>query len=210
MWSKGLNDIFTRNYQADPSLAWQYFGSANGILRFYPGMPWNMKKTDIYDCRVQPWYIEAATCSKDIIILFDVSGSMTGFKNYVARTTLKSLLDTLSNNDYVNVYAFNNKIRLVMNCSMGLVQATKENILTILNTLTPTNNGKNHTIPLEGNADLTTAYIEAFTMLKEVSRFCIILIKTLMNRASSAFVSVNNHCKICVCNIQCFFFLIAR
>ncbi|XP_073958032.1 ca[2+] channel Muscle-specific alpha2/delta subunit [Choristoneura fumiferana] len=166
VWSKGLNDIFTRNYQADPSLAWQYFGTANGILRFYPGMPWNMKETDIYDCRVQSWYIEAATCSKDIIVLFDVSGSMTGFKNYVARTTLKSLLDTLSNNDYVNVYAFKNDTHLVMNCSEGLVQATKENIGTILHTLTPTDGGKKHKILLEGNANLTKAYIKAFEMLK--------------------------------------------
>ncbi|KAL4716963.1 hypothetical protein ACJJTC_012774 [Scirpophaga incertulas] len=167
LWSKGLNEIFIKNYKSDPSLAWQYFGSSRGILRFYPGMPWNnRKKVDTYDCRVRSWYIEAATCSKDVIILFDVSGSMTGFKNYVARRTLRSLVDTLSNNDYVNVYTFKNSTGEVVKCFVGLVQATPENLNTITDTLEPTDNGKTHKVPLEGNANLTEAYIKAFTTLK--------------------------------------------
>ncbi|CAB3256391.1 unnamed protein product [Arctia plantaginis] len=172
MWSKELNDIFTKNYKSDPSLSWQYFGSSHGILRFYPGMPWNFQHTDTYDCRVKSWYIEAATCSKDMIILFDVSGSMTGFKNYVARRTLQSILDTLSNNDYVNVYTFKNQTHVVVECFVGLVQATPENLKTLLDTLTPTDNGKKHKVPLEGNANLTEAYMRAFTTLRERRAHC--------------------------------------
>ncbi|CAG9796424.1 unnamed protein product [Diatraea saccharalis] len=173
LWSKGLNDIFIKNYKSDPSLAWQYFGSSRGILRFFPGMPWNNRKVvDTYDCRVRPWYIEAATCSKDVIILFDVSGSMTGFKNYVARRTLRSLLDTLSNNDYVNVYYFKNKAAEVVKCFKGLVQATPENLKTITDTLEPTDNGKTHKVQLEGNANLTAAYIKAFKTLEAKRTNC--------------------------------------
>lgn len=131
-------------------------------------MPWNTKKTDIYDCRVKSWYIEAATCSKDVIILFDVSGSMTGFKNYVARRTLQSLLETLSNNDYVNVYTFKDKVAGVVKCFVGLVQATPENVKTIVDALEPKEEGKKHKVPLEGNANLTAAYIQAFETLREV------------------------------------------
>lgn len=168
LWSEKLTEVFTNNYKSDPSLVWQYFGSAHGVLRFYPGMPWNINEIDTYDCRVKSWYIEAATCSKDVIILFDVSGSMTGFKNYVARITLSSLLKTLSNNDYVNVYTFNATTKETVKCFKGLVQATPENINTIINALEPKANGK-HKVGLEGNANLTTAYIAAFTTLKEVS-----------------------------------------
>lgn len=169
LWSKGLNEVFTQNYKSDPSLSWQYFGSSHGILRFYPGMPWNKMEVDTYDCRVKSWYIEAATCSKDVIILFDVSGSMTGFKNYVARRTLRSLLDTLSNNDFVNVYTFKKEVAEVVNCFKGLVQATRENLNTLRDMLEPTNEGKKHKVLLDGNANLTQAYIKAFTTLKEVS-----------------------------------------
>lgn len=172
MWSKGLNYVFTKNYKSDPSLVWQYFGSSHGILRFYPGMPWNRQDTDTYDCRVQSWYIEAATCSKDMIILFDVSGSMTGFKNYVARRTLQSILDTLSNNDYVNVYTFKNVTNNVVACFVDLVQATRENLDTIMDIVTPTDNGKKHKVPLEGPANLTEAYIKAFKTLESKRTHC--------------------------------------
>ncbi|XP_072941901.1 voltage-dependent calcium channel subunit alpha-2/delta-4 [Epargyreus clarus] len=171
LWSKDLNEIFTKNYQSDPSLVWQYFGSSRGVLRFYPGMPWNMQETDTYDCRVKSWYIEAATCSKDVVILFDVSGSMTGFKNYVARMTLQSILATLSNNDFVNVYTFKANTTEVVACFKGFVQATPENLLTIRSLLEPMKDGK-HRVPLEGNANLTKAYITAFTTLKERRKDC--------------------------------------
>lgn len=170
LWSEGLNEIFIRNYKSDPSLVWQYFGSSYGILRFFPAMPWRSQdiEVDAYDCRVRPWYIEAATCSKDVIILFDVSGSMTGFKNFVARRTLKALLDTLSNNDYVNVYTFKNETKEVVHCFVDLVQATKENLASITRTLEPTDGSKKHNVPLEGYANLTIAFTKAFTTLKQV------------------------------------------
>lgn len=124
-------------------------------------------KPDTYDCRVMSWYIEAATCSKDVIILFDVSGSMTGFKNYVARRTLRSLLDTLSNNDFVNVFYFKKNVGKVIECFENLVQATKENIITIREKLEPLANGShNWNNKLEGNADLTEAYRQAFLTLR--------------------------------------------
>lgn len=37
-WSENLNEIFIRNYQDDPSLSWQYFGSSSGFMRQYPGV----------------------------------------------------------------------------------------------------------------------------------------------------------------------------
>ncbi|KAI0233019.1 hypothetical protein LSAT2_016709 [Lamellibrachia satsuma] len=36
-WSEKLDEYFRKNYEEDPTLTWQYFGSASGFLRSYPG-----------------------------------------------------------------------------------------------------------------------------------------------------------------------------
>ena len=38
--TKELDRIFVENMRNDSSLKWQYFGSANGVLRTFPGRRW--------------------------------------------------------------------------------------------------------------------------------------------------------------------------
>lgn len=35
--SEALNEVFIDNFQKDPTLTWQYFGSSTGFFRLYPG-----------------------------------------------------------------------------------------------------------------------------------------------------------------------------
>lgn len=35
--TEALNDVFISNFQKDPTLTWQYFGSSYGFFRIYPG-----------------------------------------------------------------------------------------------------------------------------------------------------------------------------
>ncbi|KAM8980759.1 voltage-dependent calcium channel subunit alpha-2/delta-4 [Sarcophilus harrisii] len=41
--SEALNPIFVENFQRDPTLTWQYFGSSTGFFRLYPGMKMKQK-----------------------------------------------------------------------------------------------------------------------------------------------------------------------
>lgn len=160
-WSEILDEVFTQNYQSDPALSWQYFGSNLGIMRNFPAMSWDRNKTDTFDCRKRSWYIETATCSKDVVILLDNSGSMTGFRSFVARYTIKSLLGTFSNNDFINILSYSKSTNdSIIPCFADiLVQATPDNINAF-------NEATKLLVP-EGYANVTVALEKAFKLLEK-------------------------------------------
>lgn len=96
------------------------------VLTFYEGsilklksvtaMDWATDPVDLYDCRMRSWYIEAATSPKDVLILVDNSGSMMGQRKEIARHLVNTILDTLGNNDYVNIMSFVNDTREIVEC----------------------------------------------------------------------------------------------
>ncbi|XP_026182191.1 voltage-dependent calcium channel subunit alpha-2/delta-4 [Mastacembelus armatus] len=128
--SETLNDVFIENFQKDSSLTWQYFGSATGFFRLYPGIQWIPDENGVvtYDCRTRNWYIQAATSPKDVVIVVDVSGSMKGLRLTIAKHTINTILDTLGENDFVNIIAYSDYVRYVEPCFRGtLVQADLDN-----------------------------------------------------------------------------------
>ncbi|XP_058802152.1 voltage-dependent calcium channel subunit alpha-2/delta-3 isoform X2 [Phymastichus coffea] len=154
-WSEELDETFKNNYRQDPSLSWQYFGSSTGFMRLYPATQWTPNGSDchdpdLYDCRTRSWYIEAATSPKDVLILVDISGSMTGMRKEIARHVVNNILDTLGNNDYVNIIKFSNITEYAVPCfGEGLVQANLANIRELKN----------------GISEMTTERIANFTMI---------------------------------------------
>ncbi|XP_057714191.1 voltage-dependent calcium channel subunit alpha-2/delta-3-like isoform X3 [Corythoichthys intestinalis] len=129
-WSEALNKVFVDNFERDPSLIWQYFGSAKGFFRQYPGIKWKPDEHGViaFDCRNRKWYIQAATSPKDVVILVDVSGSMKGLRLTIARQTVSSILDTLGDDDFFNIIAYNEELHYVEPCLNGtLVQADVAN-----------------------------------------------------------------------------------
>uniref|UniRef100_A0A3B3ZXI4 VWFA domain-containing protein n=1 Tax=Periophthalmus magnuspinnatus TaxID=409849 RepID=A0A3B3ZXI4_9GOBI len=126
--SEALNDVFIGNFQKDPTLTWQYFGSSSGFFRIYP-IKWTPDANGVaaFDCRNRN-YIQAATSPKDIIIMVDMSGSMKGLKMTIAKHTINTILDTLGENDFVNVIAYTDYVRYIEPCFKGtLVQADLDN-----------------------------------------------------------------------------------
>lgn len=166
LWSEQLDDVYRQNYQSDPALSWQYFGSDTGILRHYPAAQWidarsSKDEADTYDCRKRSWYIETATCSKDIVILLDHSGSMTGHSHHVAKFTIRSILDTFSNNDFFTIFQYSDNVTGVIPCfNDALVQATPENIEVFNTAISNLEDPANY-------ANLTLAYEKAFQILRK-------------------------------------------
>ncbi|XP_064858058.1 voltage-dependent calcium channel subunit alpha-2/delta-2-like isoform X3 [Oncorhynchus nerka] len=127
-WTQALERVFIDNHREDSSLRWQVFGSATGVTRYYPATPWRApNKIDLYDVRRRPWYIQGASSPKDMIIIVDVSGSVSGLTLKLMKTSVMEMLDTLSDDDYVNVARFNEKADAVVPCFKTLVQANMRN-----------------------------------------------------------------------------------
>uniref|UniRef100_A0AAQ4RP25 Calcium channel, voltage-dependent, alpha 2/delta subunit 2a n=1 Tax=Gasterosteus aculeatus aculeatus TaxID=481459 RepID=A0AAQ4RP25_GASAC len=110
-WTQALERVFIENRKEDSSLRWQVFGSATGVTRYYPATPWKApNKIDLYDVRRRPW-----------------SGSVSGLTLKLMKTSVVEMLETLSDDDYVNVARFNEKADAVVPCFRTLVQANVRN-----------------------------------------------------------------------------------
>uniref|UniRef100_A0A3Q4C0U2 VWFA domain-containing protein n=1 Tax=Mola mola TaxID=94237 RepID=A0A3Q4C0U2_MOLML len=162
-WSEALNKVFVDNFERDPTLIWQYFGSAKGFFRQYP-VKWHPDEHGVigFDCRNRK-YIQAATSPKDVVILVDVSGSMKGLRLTIARQTVSSILDTLGDDDFFNIIAYNQEIHYVEPCLNGtLVRADRTN----------KDHFREHLDKLfaKGIGLLGEALAEAFTILNNFNR----------------------------------------
>lgn len=75
----------------------------------------------MFDTRLQPWYIQAATCSKDVVILLDISGSMYGMHQSISQLVVKSMLKTFNNDDSINIISFNTNFFYLVPCFKDLL-----------------------------------------------------------------------------------------
>jgi voltage-dependent calcium channel alpha-2/delta-3 len=82
----------------------------------WPNENADRQNPDLYDCRTRPWYVLAANSPKNIVILQDISGSMTGLRREIAKHVVSTILDTLTENDYVNVYNFSESCTPLVAC----------------------------------------------------------------------------------------------
>lgn len=161
-WSSHLDPLFANNLEKDSALSWQYFGSRSGFLRRFPGTAWppegSRGNREIEDFRVSDWFIQAASSPKDIIILLDSSGSMSGKQFELAKATAFAILETLGDDDYVNLITFSDVVRSAVPCFSGkMVRATPDNMREII--------AATNAIKCENVANFSGALEEAFELL---------------------------------------------
>ena len=96
---------FNAESNSNAGASWQYIGLPTGVTRLYPA---TLQKTCYtYDPRLRPWYVAATSGPKDVVIVIDVSGSMgANNRTNITKTAVKSVLTTLTINDYVSILTF--------------------------------------------------------------------------------------------------------
>lgn len=100
------------------------------------------------------------TSPKDVFILLDSSGSVCKLKRKIAAHIVNNILDTLNDNDFVNIYLFANSTRPLVPCFKDtLVQANEENLRLLRETL------DNYTPDFQAN--VAVGLEKAFTLLAE-------------------------------------------
>ena len=87
--------------QSYPFIKWQYFGSEQGVMTNFPVFD-DKEDCDKYDPRYRPFYVETATPeAKDVVLVVDISASMTGENLYIAKEAANTVLDTMNPKDQV-------------------------------------------------------------------------------------------------------------
>ncbi|XP_022257507.1 voltage-dependent calcium channel subunit alpha-2/delta-3-like [Limulus polyphemus] len=208
-WSESLTHKFSDNMANDPNLSWQYFGSRSGFIRLYPATKWPQTEgPDLYDCRIRHWYIKAAASPKDLVILLDTSGSMTGLRKDIARGVVYTILDTLEDNDFVNVLKFSETVEPVVPCFNGtLVQANKQNIREFHEHL--------EDLDTRDIANFSQALISAFELLKKCNLTkngsqCNQALMLVTDGAPYTFDEIFNHYNWPNISVRVFTYLIGR
>uniref|UniRef100_A0A4W3GFC5 Calcium voltage-gated channel auxiliary subunit alpha2delta 2 n=1 Tax=Callorhinchus milii TaxID=7868 RepID=A0A4W3GFC5_CALMI len=131
-WTAALEDVFKRNRDEDPSLLWQVFGSATGVTRYYPATPWrppnkiDLNISNLSIIRLAVLFDTWIRRLMDMCLVCFRSGSVSGLTLKLMKTSVTEMLDTLSDDDYVNVASFNNEVSPV-SCFKNLVQANVRN-----------------------------------------------------------------------------------
>ncbi|XP_045200453.2 voltage-dependent calcium channel subunit alpha-2/delta-3-like isoform X2 [Mercenaria mercenaria] len=190
-WTQRLNDQFKANEMKDNSLRWQYFCGTDGLFRIFPGIKWptDQNGTDSFDCRLRPWYQLAATLPKNVLILMDSSKSMEGSGMTIARGTVKAILNTLGDDDLVNILRFSDKVEYIDDCFIDtLMPATTQNKRHLQDAV-------EQNVKASNTADFKGAFDKAYNILNTLEkqrrgRLCNTAILLITNSEPENYVSV--------------------
>lgn len=111
-WTERLDNVFRRNFATYSHVHHQVYGDRLGFMRTFPAHKWRIprQEPDLFDARVRPWYVAGASMPKDVVILVDTSGSMTGLRREIAKGVVFEILDTLTSHDHFAVLRFSESV----------------------------------------------------------------------------------------------------
>lgn len=105
--STGLESYFEDlNKERNKNFIWSYVSNNQGLTRYYPS---SLLCID-FNPHFRPWYVGAASGQKNIIVLVDISVSMSEgspSKIKIAQEAFDSVMKTTNDKDFFSVIAFN-------------------------------------------------------------------------------------------------------
>lgn len=127
---KGLDTIFESTAKKFSQIRWQYAGAYNGVDRSFPG-----KLICNYDPRFRLWYVAGATGAKNVMIIFDRSGSMANEKLAMAKTAAKAVVNTLTIADWVGLVLFNAEATVETDTLLRATSTNKQKIIDLIDAM---------------------------------------------------------------------------
>ena len=112
-WSEGaFNKVKEGNNIAQERF---FIGTTQGVLRFSPSQSWP-RQNDMFDSRLQSWFLEAASSKHDIALVIDRSGSVKGITLKTIRGFARLIIKLIPSNFGFNVFLANNDFKGLVEC----------------------------------------------------------------------------------------------
>ena len=104
--ARGLGDMVTGaggTFAEHPSTKWAYLGSEGGVNVIAPQWVGSRADCRAYDPRLRPWYAEATSRAKNVVVVIDGSQPVSAEQLLSLKAAAKAVLGTLAAGDTANV-----------------------------------------------------------------------------------------------------------
>ncbi|KAG2387032.1 hypothetical protein C9374_002067 [Naegleria lovaniensis] len=138
--TKTIGEIYYENRMQNKHIVRQVVGSPRGMGQLYPGSKWRTTTKEIcksgapatdcpnFDFRTRPWYVNAASGSKSIVFVLDVSSSMSmNHRIEIALFAVENVIDSLTERDRVGIVFFSSSAFFCPLHGNSLLYATPDN-----------------------------------------------------------------------------------
>ena len=90
-------------FDTDPTTKWSYYGSEAGVNVIAPSRDGNPSSCKAYDPRLRPWYSEAMSKHKNLVVVLDGSGTASNAEFLSLKQGALAAIGTLAAGDTANV-----------------------------------------------------------------------------------------------------------
>ena len=152
-----VGDAFQRVAASEANqnrIGYEYYASTRGTYMQWPGME---DCGNSYDPRFRDWFAGAAAGPKDVLIVVDTSGSMTGNRMRLAKEAAQRVVNTLTDADYASVIGFSSAAQKEFTTLMRATRARRQEMTNWIDSSLSARGGTNFRAAFEAINQVLTA-----------------------------------------------------